>query len=133
MSVAIKAERDIRSLNLNDYEREVMRTCMALSADVWTGYVDGKIACIWGVAPPSLMSSRAYLWLYVTELVKEHQFVLIRHSQVEIQKLLQMYETITGHCVVGSTRSIRWLKWLGATFGEADGELIPFQIRRKHG
>lgn len=131
MNVAIKPDRDIGSLHLSKYDAEIMRTCIALSSDVWTGLVDGEIACIWGVAPPSLLSTRAYLWLYVTELVKEHQFTFVRHSQVEIAKLLQIYDVITGHCIIGSTSSIRWLKWLGATFGEPDGKLIPFQIRKK--
>jgi len=133
MKTSIVGICDIDHVKLTVKESEIMRNCIAMSADVWTGYVDGEVACLWGVAAPSLLSETAYLWLYTTDLIKSHPFTLIRHSQVEIQKLLEVYKVITGHCVIGATSSVRWLKWLGATFGEPDGKLIPFQIRKKHG
>jgi hypothetical protein len=131
MKVAINADRDISSLHLSGPDSVIMNTCIAMSSDVWTGLVDGKVACMWGVAPPSLLSFKAYLWLYTTDVLKEHQFVFVRHSQVEIKRLLEEYDLIVGHCVLGATQSMRWLKWLGATFGEPERGLIPFQIRKK--
>ena len=133
MSVAINTNRDTKTLGLSGTNKLIMDTCISMSSDVWTGLVDGEVACMWGVAPPSLMSTRAYLWLYTTDLVKENQFVFVRHSQVEIKKLLEQYDLIVGHCMLGATKSMRWLKWLGATFGEPDEDKIPFQIRKKNG
>jgi hypothetical protein len=133
MRTSISSICDLKGVGLTVEEAEVMRVCVALSSDVWTGYVDGKVACTWGVVPPSLLSETAYLWLYTTDIIEEHKFAFVRHSQVQIQRLLEVYKTIHGHCVLGSASSIRWLKWLGATFGEPDGKLIPFQIRKKDG
>lgn len=131
MSISILPSRSSAALELSAHDREIMDHCIAFSSDVWTGYVDGEVACMWGVAPPSLLSTRAYLWLYVTDLVNDHQFVFVRHSQMVIKKLLEEYDLITGHFVIGGPDSKRWLKWLGATFGEPEGNLIPFQIRKK--
>lgn len=133
MSIAILPNRSTAPLGLNKHDQAIMDHCIAFSSDVWTGYVDGKIACMWGVAPPSLLATRAYLWLYHTPLVKEHQFLFVRHSQRIIEGLLKEYDLITGHFVIGGPDSMRWLKWLGATFGEPEGNLIPFQIRKKDG
>jgi hypothetical protein len=133
MSVSIKPVCELQRLGLSRIDEETMRVCVALSSDIWTGYVDGEVVCVWGIAPPSLISDRAYLWLYTTDHIKEHQFIFVRHSQVEVKKMLEIYETIHGHVIIGQHDNMRWLKWLGATFGEPDDKKIPFQIRRKHG
>lgn len=133
MNVVIEPINDVKRLKLSQKDETTMVDFMNRSKDVWTGSVDGKVACVWGIAPPSLMSNRAYMWLYTTDLVKEHQFTFVRRSQIEVEKLLETYDIIAGHCVAGSKRSMRWLKWLGATFSEPEGDLVPFQIRKKHG
>lgn len=108
-----------------------LRHCLYISQDSWTGFVDGNIACIWGVIPPTLMSNQAYLWLLTTELVREHQFLFVRHSQRVIEEMLRAYDVIVGDAIIGNDRGIRWLKWLGAEFGEPQGMKIPFRIRKK--
>jgi hypothetical protein len=101
-----------------------------MSTVIWAGFINGGLACIWGVIPPTLMSDRAYLWLYTTDLIKEHQFTLVRHSQLVMEEILSEYPTVVGHAIIGSDKSIRWLKWLGAKFGPPQGTAIPFRITR---
>jgi hypothetical protein len=48
-----------------------------------------------------------------------------------VEKLLESYERIVGVTDIGETQSIRWLKLLGAKYGEPDGKVLPFEIRRK--
>lgn len=103
------------------------------TANVWAGYVDGELLAIWGLVTPTLLSDSAYLWLFTTDSVGEHEFVLVRRSQIAIKEMLKRYPRIIGHCVADAERSIRWLKWLGATFGELDGDLRPFVIRSRDG
>ena len=122
---------EISDPHLSDGDMAIMDQCMLLSETLWIGMVDKKFACVWGIIPPTLMSTRAYLWLYTTELIKEHQFVFVRHSQRAIELILQDYECIIGHCLVDAEHSKRWLKWLGAEFGHPDGRKIPFVIRKK--
>lgn len=96
---------------------------------LWSGEFKGQLLCLWGLIPPTILSDQAYLWLYTTEAAKDHEFVLVRRSQIELRKMLEAFPRIVGHCEVGAERSIRWLRWLGARFGEPDGKLIPFVIR----
>lgn len=132
MKVAIRHDEvDITQLLLKPEDEEALRQCIRMSAECWTGLVNGEVICTWGVVPPTLMSNQAYLWLYTTERVKDHQFVLVRHSQREIEKLLQKYDSIIGCCATDAKQSRRWLEWLGATFGFSDGKFIAFEIRKK--
>lgn len=132
MSVMIKPKLDLASLILTPEEAQIMSRCTKLSSEVWTGIIDGQIVCVWGVAPPSLLSEQAYLWLYTNDMIKGHEFVFVRHSQRVIEDLLKRFKLIVGVCSLEAKQSIRWLKFLGAKFGESeDGKYIPFQIRKK--
>lgn len=116
---------------LSDNEVKIFNRFIEASTKVYSGVVDEKILCLWGLIPPTLLSDQAYLWLYTTPAAEEHQFVLVRRGQIEVKKMLEEYPKIVGHCEVGAARSIRWLKWLGATFGEPEGKLVPFVIKKQ--
>lgn len=118
-------------LKLDPSSAEILEFCQTMSAECWSGYVDGKLICCWGLIPPSLLSDQAYLWMHSTEAVREHRFLLVRHSQRIIEKSLERYGRIVGHCVATATDSIRWLRWLGAEFAPVDGGFCAFTIRKK--
>lgn len=109
----------------------ILEFCQSMSSECWTGYVDSKLICCWGLIPPTLLSNQAYLWMHCTPDIRDHKFLLVRHSQIVVAKMLERYPRIVGDCLLDASDSIRWLKWLGATFGEPQGAYIPFVIRKK--
>ena len=113
-----------RQLDLFDY-------CQTLG-EVYIGFVDDEFICCWGLIPPSFLSNRAYLWMWAPNPMK-HQFVFIRRSQLQVQKMLERYEEIIGECEESNRSAQRWLKWLGAEFSYPKNGLIPFTIRRANG
>lgn len=108
-----------------------LRLFISLSSEVYTGMVDGEVACVWGLVPPSLLSESAHLWLWSNDLCDKHPFLLVRHSQMAMKHMLQQYPEIVGYCDVRQKRSRQWLTWLGATVGPPRGFLAPFVIRRQ--
>lgn len=128
----MEARSLIREIAFDENGEKTMEFCLLMSTTMWAGFINDELACIWGVIPPTLMSSQAYLWLYTTDVIKDHEFILVRHSQMVIEKVLDEYPSIVGHAVIGSDKSIRWLKWLGAEFGPPQGIAVPFRITR-HG
>jgi len=109
----------------------ILRDCMYRSIEVRVGLLDGVIACAWGLIPPTILSNRAWLWLITTDILAEHKFLFVRHSQRYIEEALREYPFIIGDTEVTNTSARRWLKWLGAEFGEPEGKMIPFVIRAK--
>lgn len=115
---------------LNLDEAEVINYCQKMG-EVYTGYVDEEFVCCWGLIPPSFLSMQAYLWMWWRDEAVPHQFIFIRQSQIQVQRMLEKYPTITGHCINGS-KAIRWLKWLGAEFADyPENGRLAFTIRRK--
>jgi hypothetical protein len=127
---AYEARDLVDGIMFDDLGRVTMDYCLLMSVDIWAGFINDKLACIWGIIPPTLMSYQAYLWLYTTDTIKGHEFILVRHSQLVIDELLKVYPDIVGHATMGSDKSIRWLKWLGAKFGQPQGTNVPFRISR---
>lgn len=119
---------------LSSVDQEIMQRSMVSSSLVWIGYEDNKVLCYLGLIPPTLLSDRAYLWLNVTEHMHEHVFLFVRYSQRVVAEMLESYPTICGHTEIANYKAIRWLKWLGAQFGEPVNDLaLPFEIKAKHG
>ena len=112
---------------------KVFDSFLLRTTTLWAGFTQDKLVCVWGLIPPTLLSDQAYLWLYTTEAISGHEFLFVRHSQLAVAKMLKEHPIIIGHAAVGNTRGIRWLRWLGAKFGEPEGQLIPFVIRGKNG
>lgn len=135
MTVVIESNGvvDLHGLMKSEFDASVMQQCLSASRIIYQGKIDGELACIWGLVPPTIMSNQAYIWLYTTEVADEHTFILVRYSQHMIEKMLEEFEALTGHCKAGDDRAIRWMKWLGAEFGKPQGKLVPFVIRRKNG
>ena len=104
--------------------------CQKMSGEIWTGFVDDQIICAWGLIPPTMLSNQAYLWLWTTPGIQDHKFLLVRHSQRQISKMLDKWDTIHGHCRIDRPDSQRWLRWLGAIFGPPEGNFRPFTIRK---
>lgn len=118
---------------LDPKQIEMIEWCQQMSGEMWTGWIDDELVCAWGLIPPTLISRQAYLWMHSTDRIAEHKFIFVRHSQRVIEAMLAHYDTIVGHCIIGSRDSIRWVRWLGGVFGEADGPYLPFRIEAKHG
>lgn len=112
-------------------DQKSMQQAMSRSMRVWVGYDDDKLLCTWGLIAPTVLSDRAYLWLWTTEHLKEHVFTLVRHSQREVARMLTHFPIIVGHCQVNAEKSIRWLRWLGAEFGPEINGFTQFEIRAK--
>ena len=116
---------------LSGGDQLAMYQAMTNSSMVWMGMEGNEILCAWGLIPPTLLSTQAYLWLYTTEHLRGHQFILVRKSQRLVESMLQDFPILVGHCKVENPKAIRWLRWLGAQFGEPQGQFIPFTIRAK--
>lgn len=111
-----------------------LNNCIFMAHSAWAGYVDGELLCVWALCPPTMLDNTAYLWLYTMDGLKGHEFVLVRHSQLVMKKMLEKYECIVGLTDTTDRKAIRWLEWLGANFSSPNNGYRRFVIaREQHG
>lgn len=108
-----------------------LRNSAETSACAYVGFIDGEVACVYGLVPPSLMSDKVYLWLLTTDTVDKHKFVFIRHSQMVIERVLWDYDHIFGETIISDEKAIRWLRWLGAVYLPPQNGLRAFYITKE--
>jgi hypothetical protein len=113
---------------LSDVEQESMHRTMKNSSRVWLGADESKVIAVWGLIPPTILSDTAYLWLFTTHYMHEHVFIFIRHSKRAVESMLKEFPIIVGHTSVTNHRAMQWLRWLGAKYGDPQGQFIPFKI-----
>lgn len=109
-------------------DQETMARSLNNSSDAWVAYVGETVVGFSGVIPPTLLSDVAYFWLYTTRHFPANRVACTRISRRLVSDALGRYPVLVGHC---TKRSERWLRWLGAELGEAQGQLIPFRIEAR--
>ena len=127
-----KLVADSIAMGLSPGAIALFNTCIMRSTSMWVGFIEEKLACVYGLVPPTLLSEQAYLWLHTTEALVGHEFLFVRRSQIAVAEMLAVHPVIVGHAELHNSRGIRWIKWLGGVFGDPDGRLIPFTIRGKN-
>lgn len=106
------------------YHNQVVLSAVNLSIEILVGMYGGQPLCYIGLAPRTLISSEVYAWMIVTEVGEKHPFILARHANAVLDRILSQYSRVFGHCF--EPRSVKWLKALGAEFTSA----TEFEFRR---
>lgn len=95
----------------------------------WFG---AELIAIVGFIPTAALTDTAYIWMQSTPNVARHKLMVCRLGILTLREIRKQYPKIIGHCMVGS-RSIAWLKSLGARFGTPIDTIIPFIIENQNG
>src|SRR6266550_7373136 len=101
------------------------------STAAFSGFIDDKIACLWGIQGGTILSDMAELWLITTRLVEKQPFIFVRHSQIMTKNLLKDYSCIYGYVLESNEQSVKWLRWLGCQMVKSeDPSVLKFSLRR---
>lgn len=101
--------------------------CARKSDPLLTYHFGDELIAIVGFIPAAVITDTAYLWMESTGATAKHPLAVARLGRLTLQEIGLRYRRIIGECMAGS-RSIVWLKWLGARFGEPNGAAVPFII-----
>lgn len=92
--------------------RGIMHSKPCLTA-LWKG----KPVAMFGVTPTE--TEEAIVWFLGTKVVDEHRICFCKMSRFIMKKFYDIYPTLYNWVDVRNTKSIQWLKWLGARFDVA--------------
>lgn len=92
-----------------------LRNGVMASRDAWAGLIDGEVACLFGVAPQSLMTGSGYAWMLATPLIERHQLLFLRRCRPMVAEMLCGFNYLHNYVDARNAKAIRWLRWLGFT------------------
>lgn len=114
--------------------REVVIESVERSAMAWAGLADGQLVCLFGVVPLSLVGVTGVPWLLGSDAVCSYSRQFLRRNRAYVALMLREYPLLANVVDARNDVSIRWLGWLGFTFGRpqpmgARGlPFIPFKM-----
>lgn len=117
------------TISANDLQ--LMENAMSKSTDVWMVSDSGQMVGITGVAPDSLLAREAFIWNYTNPFNDRVSVGVMRATRQVVDHFLNQYPTLVGYCELPNAKAQRWVRWLGAEFGQLNGQLIPFMIKAK--
>jgi len=90
--------------------------------------VNGQVACIFGVAPASLLGSVGVPWMIGTSLVEKHPLLFLRKCQKSVLAMSDSYATLINYVDARNVMAIHWLSWLGFHVFEDAEQHGPFNM-----
>lgn len=84
---------------------------------------------VYGIVPASSLSDIGIPWLLGTERMKEIRIQFVKETRQYVQDMLLEFPHLVNYVDVRNKMSIRWLKFLGFEFSEAEPfgmEGLPF-------
>lgn len=109
----------------------VMDVGLRCSAVAWTGFVDGRVCCMFGVAPVSIVSGIGAPWMVTTHHLERHEMAFLRRCRRYLREMLGRYNHLVNFVDARNESAIRWLTWMGFTMHEPvphGVEGLPFRF-----
>lgn len=110
-----------------DARREISVATARATKHLWAGFWNDQLLCIFGLTPPTMLSTNAHLWLITTNEAKRHPIIFGRWARRMVNHMLDLYPTITGFCVNGI--GLDWLASLNAELTYISPVLTSFEIK----
>lgn len=82
-------------------------------------YTGRGVACILGVAKPSLLGSSATIWLLAHDDIERYAVRFLKECRRVLALLLAEYGRLENYIDVDNLKTIAWLEWLGFTVDRA--------------
>jgi len=102
---------------------------LATAREAWTARDrGGRIVCIAGVSPFSLVGSTGVPWVLGSDLVRTHRRAFMVESRRLVARWLTLFEVLRNVVDARYAAAIRWLGWLGFEIGP----VFPLAHRQFH-
>lgn len=113
----------IEIYTVNEYQvPEALSRIALYSEPALVAKYDEQVLAYFGLIPQTILSTDAYFWVHTLPEIEKHRLIFARESRSVINRMLQHYDRIFGHCFTPSAKN--WIRWAGATI---DGNTFEFR------
>jgi len=90
------------------------------SKRAWTGMIDNKPVCMFGVAPSegNHNSDVGRPWLIGSREIEQFSFVFLSRCRKQVEVMLEYFPVLENYVCAENKKAVSWLLWLGFTFHE---------------
>lgn len=108
---------------------EIIEQAIELSMYSRVALFDGRLAVMWGLAVPNLLSGRGYPWAMTTRVVEDHVRAFLSFSRFYVDEMRSITPSLTVLVDGEYSAALSWLRRIGF---DVDSEVTinthPFRI-----
>ena len=95
--------------------REALTEGLRISDRAWSMDIDGKLTCIFGVAPiaPGYIAC-GVAWMIGSQRIEAHKKAFFAGSKTGVQLMLNLYPILCNYVDARHLKALQWLEHLGA-------------------
>jgi len=124
LALLLRAEDRAEVLALGREPVEGLLEGLRSAREAWTWRDDGRIICMAGIGPLTLIGYTGVPWLLGSDLVPAHRRAFMVETRRTVARWLTIFPMLSNVVDARYAAAIRWLRWLGFTIGE------PFPLGR---
>lgn len=98
---------------------DALRRSYETSEVAWTGTVNGKPACMFGVSIVSILTGTGAPWLLGTPEVEKNSIAFLRACRPTVEAMLAVSKDLENYVDARNKVTIAWLRWMGFKIQEA--------------
>ena len=98
---------------------EALTKSIAMSGSHFTGFIDDKIVCMFGIGEISMLKYQGIVWLIGTNEIEKHKKTFMQYSKGFIEKYKRDYSYMYNFVDSRNKLALAWLKWLGFKINKA--------------
>lgn len=99
---------------------DALLASLAGSEAAWAVLFDGEVGAMFGIGQRLPDGSAGCAWLLTGRAVSQHPMAFLRRSRGVLGELLERCGNLGNYVDARYTASVRWLRWLGAEFGQPE-------------
>lgn len=113
---------------------QCIKDCPRGARLAFTATVDGKVGCMLGVTPVSLLGNTGVPWMLGTDLVTQYRGALGRRVGKYIRMMLDEFDILRNYVHAENEVAVRWLQRVGFTLHApvtlpSGAVFYPFEMR----
>jgi hypothetical protein len=115
---------------------DALLDAMSWSAEAYAGFIDGELACLFGVVPGTFLTGEAVPWLLTSGVVQRNPRAFLRASRGVIAGWLEQYPVLVQQVDARYDAALRWAARVGfeveppAPFGVGGEPFCRISMRR---
>lgn len=100
--------------------QEALERSLRMTPEPWSGFANGELVCMFGIAPLTLLGDVGLPWLLGSHNLPQYARRFLRLNRHYMACVKQDYRLLVNYVDARNSVAIRWLGWLGFTILPAE-------------
>ena len=111
---------DVHEIFASDHKTPEQALKEGMEKSIYVRTIQNSVPiAVFGICPTHILGDKATIWCLGTDDIDKMKITFLRHNKEYLDEMLSYYPRLENFVHSKNTKSIQWLRFLGATIEEA--------------